>query len=302
MKEKMQYDVIIVGGSFAGLAAAMALGRALRKVLVIDSGLPCNRQTPQSHNFLTNDGMAPSDISSRARKEVEKYPGVQFLHGQATQAHPNSQGFEIGTHTGAVYHAKKVLFATGIRDLMPDMDGFAECWGKSVLHCPYCHGYEVRNEKTGVLINSVQELEFVKLLTNWTTDLRLFTHAAFTLSDEQMAILKQRKVEVVQEEMEKLLHTHGQLEEVLMKDQRRYPLRVLYAPRPFEQHCDLPRLLGCEFTDEGYLKTDALQRSSVKGIYACGDNSSRMRTVANAVATGTTAGMMLNKELVLEEF
>ena len=140
-------DVIIVGGSYSGLAAGMALGRALRQVLIIDSGKPCNRQTPYSHNFITQDGKTPEEIATLARQQVEKYDTVTFFNGLATNGAKTENGFEIQTASGETFSAKKLIFATGIKDIMPDIEGYAECWGISVLHCPYCHGYEVRNVK-----------------------------------------------------------------------------------------------------------------------------------------------------------
>ena len=142
MKENKLFDVIIVGGSNAGLAAAMALGRALRNVLVIDSGLPCNRQTPYSHNFLTHDGTPPSEIATLARQQTLRYSTVSLIQGIVTEGLQTVDGFEILTENGERFNAKKVIFATGIKDIMPNIPGLAECWGISVLHCPFCHGYE----------------------------------------------------------------------------------------------------------------------------------------------------------------
>ncbi|MEO9210991.1 MAG: NAD(P)/FAD-dependent oxidoreductase, partial [Ginsengibacter sp.] len=176
MKDIQLYDVIIIGGSYSGLAAGMALGRALRKVLIIDNDEPCNRQTPHSHNFLTQDGNTPSEISALARQQVQQYKTIQFLKGLATNAVKTSTGFEIETNTGKRFFARKIIIATGIKDLMPNIPGFAESWGISVLHCPYCHGYEVRNQKTGILGNGNYGYEFSVLISNWTKDLTLYTN------------------------------------------------------------------------------------------------------------------------------
>src|SRR5688572_15125499 len=134
MKQEQQYDVIIVGGSYSGLAAGMALGRALRRVLIIDSENPCNKQTPYSHNFLTNDGKTPKEIASLAKQQVQRYPTVDFLDGYATVGIKTESGFEIHVQTGELFTARKLIFATGIKDIMPDIPGFAECWGISVIH------------------------------------------------------------------------------------------------------------------------------------------------------------------------
>ena len=190
MENKNRFDVIIVGGSYSGLAAAMALGRALRKVLIIDNGKPCNKQTPHSHNFITQDGKTPKEISALAKEQVLKYKTVEFYNGIATKGIKTANGFEITAQNGDVFTAKKLLFATGIKDIMPNIDGFSECWGISILHCPYCHGYEVRNEKTAIFGNGDYGFEFSKLIHNWTKELALYTNGKSTLTEEQTQKLK----------------------------------------------------------------------------------------------------------------
>lgn len=302
MKQEKKYDIIIVGGSYAGLAAAMALGRALRKVLVIDSGNPCNQQTPHSHNFLTNDGKTPKEIAGIARQQVQQYKTVDFLNGFVSSGRKTETGFVVETETNETYAAKKIVFATGIKDSMPAIPGFAECWGISVLHCPYCHGYEVRHQKTGILANGNDAVELATLISNWTDDLTVYTNGKSTLSAEQLQKLQQHNIHINQNEIEKLEHNKGYVERILFKDGANATVKAIYARLPFVQHSSVPQMLGCELTPEGYIKIDPAQRTNVPGIFACGDNTTRMRTVANAVAMGTTTGMMLNKELIEETF
>ena len=296
------FDAIVVGGSYSGLAAAMALGRALRKVLVIDSGKPCNRQTPLSHNFVTHDGRPPAVIAMLARSQVEAYDTVSFFDGEAVRALKGASGFTLETDSGDSFEAQKLIFATGIRDLLPPIAGLSECWGISVLHCPYCHGYEVRDQATGILGNGEAGFEFTSLIGNWTSDLTLFTNGSSSLTMAQTEKLQAHKVRVMETEVAHLEHLDGHLQNIVLADDARVSLKALYTRPPFEQHSSIPQALGCELTEQGYIKTDAAQRSTVEGIYACGDNCSSMRTVANAVATGTTAGMMANRDLVLERF
>lgn len=145
--DKNEFEVIIIGGSYSGLSAAMALGRSLRKTLIIDSGKPCNRQTPHSHNFLTQDGSTPQEISTIAKQQVLNYDTIRFYEGLAISGKKIAEGYEVTTSNQDVFRAKKLVFALGIKDLMPNIKGFSECWGISVVHCPYCHGYEIRNKK-----------------------------------------------------------------------------------------------------------------------------------------------------------
>jgi len=141
MNDRQLYDVIIIGGSFAGLSAAMSLGRSRRTVLVIDSGNPCNKYAPEAHNFITSEGRPPFDILADAKAQVLNYPTVSFLEGLAEDVIPKGNFFEVETNDRQKFTSRKVLFATGVTDLIPNIPGFAECWGKSILHCPYCHGF-----------------------------------------------------------------------------------------------------------------------------------------------------------------
>ncbi len=302
MEKRKHYDVIVVGGSYSGLAAAMTLGRALKQVLVIDDHKPCNRQTPQSHNFITQDGKSPGEIAALARQQVENYSTVEFFDGRAVQGAKTESGFEITTESGQKFTAKKLIFASGINDLLPELEGIAECWGISVLHCPYCHGYEVKNEPTGVLGNGDYGFEFSAFISNWTKDLTLFTNGKSLLTKEQTASLQKRNITIFEKEIAKLEHRQGYLQQLVFKDGTVHPLKAMYTHSPFTQKSTIPQNLGCFITEEGYIQVDALQKTSIAGVYACGDNTTRLRSVAVAVAQGTTAGMMLAKEMILEEF
>lgn len=296
------YDAIIIGGSYSGLAAGMALGRALRNVLIIDSGKPRNAQTPHSHNFITQDGETPQAIASKAREQVAQYKTVAFYSGLAVGAEKRDSGFTITTENGETFDAKKLVFATGVKDIMPEIKGARACWGVSMIHCPYCHGYEVRNEKTGILANGEMAFEFSKLILNWTKELTIFTNGKSTLTAAQSSKLKEHGIGVNEQEIEAFEHTNGFMEEVHFKDGSTLKLKAMYAKLPFAQHSDLPEKLGCVMTEPGFIQVDPFQKTTVPGVYACGDNVTQMRSVANAVATGTLTGAMLNKELVDEEF
>jgi thioredoxin reductase len=302
MNSKQLFDVIIIGGSYAGLAAGMALGRAMRKVLIIDSGNPCNKQTPYSHNFLTNDGKTPGEISKLAKEQVMVYSSVHFIKGQATAVVNKSNGFDVQIETGETYHSRKLVFATGIKDIMPEIPGLSESWGISVLHCPYCHGYEVRHQKTAILANGDAGFELSSLISNWTTDITLYTNGTATLTAQQRTKLLERKIKVSEAAISRLENKDGYLEHIVFTDGTKDPVKAMYARLPFIQHSLIPQTIGCEITQDGYIKIDSAHRTTVPGVYACGDNVTRMRTVANAVAMGTTTGMMVNKELIEEDF
>ncbi|CAN1575307.1 TrxB Thioredoxin reductase [Flavobacteriaceae bacterium] len=302
MKDNKNYEVIIIGGSYAGLSAAMALGRALRNVLIIDSGKPCNSQTPHSHNFLTQDGKAPKDIAKIAIQQVEKYKTIKFYNGLAISGQKIENGFEITTKAGDKFNAKKLIFATGVKDIMPNIIGFSECWGISVIHCPYCHGYEYKNEKTGILANGDIAFELGKLINNWTKDLTIFTNGKATLTEVQFSKLKKHNIKIVEKEIDYFAHKNGIMESIIFKDNTSETIKALYARPKFDQNSEITKLLGCEITEQNFIKINPFQQTSQHGIYACGDNSSMMRSVSYAIATGGIAGSMLNRELIEEEF
>ena len=302
MKENNKYDVIIVGGSYSGLAAAMSLGRALKKVLIIDSGKPCNAQTPYSHNFLTQDGKTPTEIASLAKLQVQNYDTVTFFKGLASKGRKLENSFEIQVTSGETFITNKLIFATGIKDEMPNIEGFSDCWGISMLHCPYCHGYEVRNRITGILGNGEHGNELVKLISNWTKDLTLFTNGISTLSVEQTKKLQERNIKIVEKEIKELEHHNGYIKNIIFNDGTKTKMEAMYSRNAFEQHCTIPQSLGCKLNEEGYIKVNHFQETSIDGIYACGDNVTRLRSVANSVAMGTAAGMMASKKMILEQF
>lgn len=302
MTDNKNYDVIIIGGSYAGLSAAMALGRALRNVLIIDSGLPCNKQTPHSHNFITQDGAKPSEIAEKAKAQVLKYNTVKFLNDLAVSGNKTKNGFTIATKTGEEFTAKKLIFATGVKDIMPNIKGFAECWGISVIHCPYCHGYEVKAEKTGILANGDFAVHYAQLIRNWTKELTIFTNGKSTLTQEQVDKINKHNIPIIEKEIAEIKHKNGNIQQIVFKDNSTFDLKAIYSRPAFEQHCKIPEQLGCQLTEQGLLKADMFQKTTVTNIFACGDNTSPMRSVANAVSTGNIAGAVVNNGITEEEF
>lgn len=301
MEQQKTIDAVIVGGSYAGLAAGMALGRSMRDVLIIDGGKPCNAQTPHSHNFLTQDGNTPAGIAAVGREQVLAYPTVRFVSDEVLNVTGENLHFEITTASGQRVAAKKVLFATGIKDQLPDIDGLAACWGISVIHCPYCHGYEYRNEPTGLLINGEMAVDKARLIYNWTKQLTLFTNGESTIGNAEEQ-LTEMGIVIVEKPLQQIIHADGYLNQVVLTDGTTIPLKALYAPVSFVQHSPLPKKLGCALSDSGHIKVDSFQKTTVPGIYAAGDNVAMLRSVASAVAGGTAAGALINHELITEGY
>jgi len=296
------FEVIIIGGSYAGLSAAMALGRSLRSVLIIDGGLPCNRQTPHSQNFITHDGEKPGEIAKKAKADVLKYDTVSFLHGTAISGKKNEGGFTIHIQSGEEFHATKLIFATGINDTMPDIKGFAACWGISVIHCPYCHGYEFRNKNTGILANGARGFHLASMVDNLTGKLTVLTNSKADFTEEQTIKIKKHNIEIIETTITAIEHEKGKVRNVVFADGSTKSFDALYASLPFTQHSNIPASLGCEINEQGYIKVSPFQETNISGVYACGDNSNMMRSLANAVYAGNLTGAAVNGKLVEETF
>ena len=302
MQTNTNYDVLIIGGSYAGLSAAMALGRSLRNVLIIDSGLPCNRQTPHSHNFITQDGATPKEISQKAKAQVLKYKTVSFIEDKAIEGKKVADTFAILTASGKEYKAKKIIFATGVKDIMPKIKGFSECWGISVVHCPYCHGYEIRDKKTGIIANVETAMHLAPLVKNLTEDITILTNGKAEFSPEELVDLHKNNIQIIEKEITEIEHENGQITQVVFKDQSKENFEATYASVAFTQHTDIPELLGCEINEQGYIEIDTMQKTTIAGVFACGDSTTRLRSVANAVSSGNMTGAIVNMELANAQF
>lgn len=302
MTDNKNFDVIIIGGSYAGLSSAMALGRSLRNVLIIDGGQPCNKQTPHSHNFLTQDGKTPKEISTIAKQQVEKYETIKFYEGLAISGTKTEHGFEVTTNENDKFTAKKLIFATGIKDTIPDIKGFSECWGISVVHCPYCHGFENREKNTAIIGNGAKAFHLISLVSNLTDKITILTNGKADFDADQIAKLKTHKIKIVETKISELENKKGHIENVVFNDNTKLPFDVAYGIVPFLQHSDIPQKLGCELTEHGYIKVDNFQKTTVESVFACGDNSVIMRSVANAVYSGNLTGAIVNGFLSQAQF
>lgn len=297
-----QFDVIIIGGSYAGLSAAMSLGRSLRKVLVLDSGKSCNRSTPFSHNFITQDGKDPDLIRSEALEQVLRYPTVQYLSEKAVSAKKFESGFSLQTENGQSIISKKLVFASGIKDQLLEIPGFSECWGKTIIHCPYCHGYEFKGKKTGILASREKAMHLTPMVFNLTKDLHLFTQGKSDVEDAELKKLHQKGIQIWDSPIAKFEEEEGSLKGIYFENGDFQEFDAVYAAIPFIQHSSIPQELGCELNEHGLIKINQFQETTVSGVFACGDNSSPLRSVANAVFAGNFTGAIVNKFLVDEEF
>lgn len=300
MNNSQHFEVIIIGGSYAGLSAAMSLGRFMHQVMVIDSGDPCNWRTPRSQNFLTQDGQAPENILAKAKAQVGKYATVTCRQGRAISAEKTQKGFEVSTEDGQKFTAKKLLFATGVRDILPDIPGFLDCWGISVVHCPYCHGYEHSQLTTAILAQGGVAFEMVKILNQLSKNVTLLSSGPAQLEDGQLKLFKRHHINIIEKNIAAISHHQGRANAIIFDDGSAIPISIIYAAPAFGQHCQLPTGLGCRRLPNGLLKIDNRQQTSIKGVFACGDCTSAMRTIAHAVAAGNISGAMINEEICAE--
>ncbi|MDR0194469.1 MAG: NAD(P)/FAD-dependent oxidoreductase [Myroides sp.] len=296
------FDVIIIGGSYAGLSAALTLGRSMCKVLILDSNEPCNRMTPHSHNFLTQDGVAPGQISAKAKEQVLKYETVLYYSTQVEKVDKTAnQTFLVHSVEQKKYKAKFVLFATGLMDMLLPIKGYADCWGKSVIHCSYCHGYEQINRTTAILANGDLAFHLLMLASPLTTKLSILTNGQANFTVEQQNIINRKGIKIIETPITELKHKQGQVSEVVFRDNSNLQVKVIYSRPAVIQKCNIPSQLGCELTEQGLLKVDNQQESTIPRVYACGDMTS-FRSVATAIATGSAAGRAINAQLCQLDF
>lgn len=296
------YDVIVVGGGAAGLSAALILGRARRRALVIDAGEPRNAPSHESHSFFTRDGAPPRELVRIGREQAAAY-GVEVREGRATDASRLEDGsFEVTLEDGERVCARRLLLATGVVDELPDIPGFAERWGKSVLHCPYCHGWEIRDQPFAILVNGPGTLDFVALLHGWSRDLTVCTNGPAELDDETRAKLARHGVPVREEPIAALEGPGEALERVVFAQGEPLACAALFH-RPDQRPAgDLAHRLGCARRDDGMLQLDMMYQSSVPGVYIAGDLTRRMQQVGAAAAQGAHAAAGINHALLMEEF
>ncbi len=297
----MHYDVIIIGGSFAGLSAAMQLARARRQVLLVDAARPRNRYAAHAHGFLGQDGVPPQEIVAIARAQLARYPTVSFLDGEAIQALAQDGGFAVVMAGGEQVRGARLILATGMRDELPPLPGLQARWGQTVLHCPYCHGFEVAGEPLGVLAAHPMSVHQAMLLPDWgpTT---YFTQGQFEPSPEDARHLGARGVHVERTPVVALLGEAPALTGVVLADGRELPLRALFVASRVHMASPLAAQLGCEF-DEGPLgpviRVDDMKQTTVPGVFAAGDASTPMSNATLASASGVMAGVCAHRSLVM---
>ena len=291
----MTYDTVVVGGGPAGLSAATLLARARRRVIVVDAGEPRNAPADHVHNFLSRDGSTPEALSEAGRKEVLRYGG-EILQDNVSRIEP---GFELHLGNGAVLASRSALVATGLRDELPDIPGVREQWGSGVLHCPYCHGYEVRDQPIAVVGGSNRPFTIhqASLIRQWSEDVVFFTNG-IELSDDERLRLDARSVRIVDAPVARVVVHDGRVAGVELSDGTVVPRHVVFVGPTFVPNDMLLSSIGCTRLDSGWVATDPTGLTSVDGLWAAGNVSDSPAQLINSAAAGSKAAIAINHYLL----
>ncbi|MFL5999118.1 MAG: NAD(P)/FAD-dependent oxidoreductase [Streptomyces sp.] len=296
------YEVIVIGGGAAGLSAALVLGRARRRTLVVDAGAPRNAPAAHMQGFLTRDGMPPAEFLAIGREEIERY-GVELVRDRVVEVAP---GFAVTLASGQALRARRLVVATGLKDELPDVPGVAARFGKDVLHCPYCHGWEVRDQAFGVLATTALSVHQALMVSQWSKDVILFLHevAESELSDDDLRRLAAAGVGVVPGEVAELVVTDDRLTAVRLEDGTTHAREVVFtAPRAVPRN-DLLQRLGAELQETpfgSYPVVDGNWQTTVPGVYAVGNAAGFGEQVINAASAGYRAAATINGELLMTD-
>jgi thioredoxin reductase len=289
-------DVLIVGGGAAGLNAALVLLRAQRTVVLVDAGAPRNAPATHMHGFLSRDGMPPRDLLAAGRSEVSGYGG-SLIDDTVVGVEP---GFHVRLAAGSPLRARRVLVATGLRDELPDLPGVRERWGRDLLHCPYCHGYEVRDQPLGVLGGTPDAVQHALLVRQWSPDVTLFPHAD-ALTPEQRELVAARGIRVVEGRVARLVVDRDQLQGVELGDGTVVARAAVFVRPRFVPNADLLTGLGCAVDESGWVVHDPVGRTTVAGVWVGGNATDPRAQVITAAGQGSAAAIALNADLVDED-
>jgi thioredoxin reductase len=292
----MQYDVIIIGGSYAGMAAALQLVRARRQVLIIDAGKRRNRFATLSHGFLGQDGVDPALIFENSREQLLHYPSLRWHPGTAESVHGEKDAFRVHTQSGEGYETRRVLFAIGVKDILPQIEGLQQRWGQYVFHCPYCHGYELNQGKLAVIATGEMSAHQAQMVAEWGS-LTFFTNSVLELSQEMRAGLHQRGVTIETMPVKRLVNDA----DIELADGRILPFAGIFIGPVNQPASDIAQALGCELEETPFgtqIRTDAVKETSVPGAFACGDAARVPHSVSLAVGDGAWAGATVHRSLI----
>ncbi|MDE8562525.1 NAD(P)/FAD-dependent oxidoreductase [Anoxybacillus rupiensis] len=300
----MILDCAIIGGGPAGLSAALVLGRAGRKVILFDNDQPRNAVTQKSHGFITRDGVTPREFRNLAHQDISKYPSVQIKKCKIVEVKREKGSiFKLITHEGKPYLSKKMIIAMGLKESLPNVNGIRDYYGKSIFSCPYCDGWELREQPLVLISENNNAFHMAKMVYQWSKDLVVCTNGNKIISETEEQVLKRKGIIIKEKPILKLSGSDGKLEKVVFEDGTEINRSGGFVTTDLEQPNDLAKSLGCEVNKNGRVIVDVLGRSNVEGVYAAGDVSVvGPSQLVIAAAQGTCAAMGVNSDLTMEEF
>ena len=296
------WDAIVVGGGPAGLSAALVLGRCRRRVLVCDAGEPRNRHSHQLHAYLTRDGVPPAEFLDMARAGLSAYPGVEIRRCTVAGAERAGRQFVLRLADGTQARSRKLLLATGVRDELPRIEGIEEFYGRTVHHCPYCDGWESRDEPVAVYGRRRRAFEMSRAMTAWSDDIVLCSDGAAGLTTEQKRQLARNGVRIIEERILRLAGSDGQLDAIVFAGGRRLARRRMFFDLPSHAQSELPRQLGCRMRRDGSVHCSGYEATDVPGVFTAGNVAGDVQLVVFAAAEGAKAAFGINLSLTREDF
>lgn len=298
--KKQLLDVAIIGGGPAGLNAALVLGRARKNVAVIDEGRPRNAVTREAHGFLTRDGISPGEFRRIAKEQISAYPSVSLVEDTAVSIAGGDGQFQITTAQGTTFASKKLLFAVGMKDRPLDIPGLKEVYGKSAFVCPYCDGWELRDQPLVIINKGADIMHFAPLISGWTSNFTFCTNGPDELTDAQREELQRHQVPVFDSPIRHIDAQDGIVQQVILEDGTAIPCRGIFFKPDLVTGSELPRAIGCDMTEAGIVVVDEFDKTTVPGVYSAGDVSSRFNQAIAAASMGSLAAAMINSELNTE--
>ncbi|MFD0677026.1 MULTISPECIES: NAD(P)/FAD-dependent oxidoreductase [unclassified Paenibacillus] len=298
--EKQLLDVAIIGGGPAGLNAALVLGRAMKRVAVIDAGRPRNAVTREIHGFLTRDGISPSVFRQIAKEEISAYPSVSFVADIAVSITGTDGRFQIETAQEQTFTSKKILFAVGMQDQPLAIPGLADVYGKSAFVCPYCDGWELRYQPLVIINKGAELMHFAPLISGWTNRFAVCTNGPDQLTDAEREELQRNQVPLFDSPIRYIDSSHGIVRQVVLEDGTTVPCTGIFFKPELVIGSDLPRTIGCQITEWGAVVVDDFGKTNVPGIYSAGDAASRMHQAIAAASMGAFVAAVISNELNTE--
>jgi thioredoxin reductase len=297
-----RWDVVIAGAGPAGLSAALVLGRACRRVLLCDTGTPRSWASKRMFAYLSRDDIAPAAFRRFARRDVEKYPHVQLREVEVTGAHRVTEGFEVTLASGRRVRCRKLLIATGLFDHVPRIPGFAECFGRTVFQCPYCDGWELRDQPLGIYGRRQRGFEMARALTAWSRNLVLFTDGPSRYPRTQLRELELNGIRLIEKRIVALDARGARMQAVICADGERIPRRALFFDTPSSGQSRLAESLGCRFGRHGGVLSGQYEATSVPGVFVAGNILRDVQLSIVAAAEGARAAFGINRVLTREDF